>query len=351
MTRAFYKWLSKWPGDGGRLRLSRRVLLASAFAPLLRGQKAEVSEFDFSLLDERLTPTDLFFVREHFPAPRVSAPAWKLAVRGAVSAPFEISHDELLALPRQSLDATIECAENPVGGGLASTARWEGPSLAALLARAKPDPAARFIRLRGADTEYARSISLAKALHADTLIAHHMNGEPLPPAHGHPARAIVPGWYGMDSVKWLQTIEVLTEPDDSPFMARAYLRQPRSGGPEAITAMKVKSAFSRPLNGAILTGRSFIVRGAAWAGEKRVRRVEVSMNGRRSWAAARLEGATQPYTWIFWSYAWKIPGPGDYELSVRAADAAGLEQPLERSTDRLDDYEQNSYQTVRITVT
>ncbi len=217
MTRAFYRWPSKWLGDGGRLRLSRRVLLASAFAPLLRGQKAEVSEFDFSLLDERLTPTDLFFVREHFPAPRVSAPAWKLAVRGAVSAPFEISHEELLALPRQSLDATMECAENAVGGGLVSTARWEGPGLAALLARAKPDPAAIFVRLRGADNEYARSIPISKAVHPATLIAHHMNGDPLPPAHGAPARAIVPGWYGMDSVKWLQTIEALPAPDHSPF--------------------------------------------------------------------------------------------------------------------------------------
>lgn len=350
-TLGSYRWPSKLPGDGGPLRLSRRVFLASAFASLLRGQKAEVSEFDFSLLDDRFTPTDLFFVREHFPAPRVSTPAWKLAVRGAVAAPFEISLDDLLALPRKSLDVTIECAENPVSGGLISTAKWEGASLATLLARAKPDAAARFVRLRGADTEYARSIPLAKALHADTLIAHHMNGDPLPPAHGAPARAIVPGWYGMDSVKWLQAIEVLTEPDDSPFMARAYLRQPRGAAPEVITAMNVNSAFSRPLNGAILVGRRFVIRGAAWAGQSRVRRVEVSTDGRRSWQASRLDGPAQPYCWVFWSYDWKIAESGEYEWSVRAADDAGREQPAERSTDRVDDYELNSYQTVRITVT
>ena len=114
MTRESCKWLSKWPGDGGQLGLSRRALLASAFAPLVRGQKAEVSEFDFSLLEGRLTPNDLFFVREHFPAPRVSTAAWRLAVGGAVGAGFEISHEELLALPRKSLEVTIECAENGV---------------------------------------------------------------------------------------------------------------------------------------------------------------------------------------------------------------------------------------------
>ncbi len=353
MIRAFSKWRLKWPGDGGQRRLPRRVFLASAFGCLLRAQKAEVSEFDFSLLDDWLTPTDLFFVREHFPAPKVSAHGWKLPVGGAVAAPFEISYEDLLAQPRRALPVTIECAENPVGGGLVSQARWEGVSLAALLEKAQPRAGARFVRLRGADGNYARSVPLAKARHADTLLALRMNGEPLPASHGFPVRAVVPGWYGMDSVKWLQSVEVLTEEDASPFMARSYLRDLRSApAPETITAMNVKSAFSRPLNGAILVGRRFLVRGAAWAGENRVRQVEVSVDGRRTWQRARFEGpAPQPYTWVYWAYDWKIAGPGEYELAVRATDDHDRRQPAERPFERRDDYELNWYQTVRVTVT
>src|SRR6266540_2199239 len=107
-TRASYKWRSKWLGEGGRLRLTRRTLLASAFAATLRAQKAEVSAFDLSLLDELTVPPELFFVREHFPAPNVSSAGWKLAVSGAVANPFELSYEEASSLPRVTLPVTIE---------------------------------------------------------------------------------------------------------------------------------------------------------------------------------------------------------------------------------------------------
>ena len=265
--------------------------LVSSVASSLLAQKPEVSGFDLSLLEDGTTPVDLFFVREHFPAPALSSAGWKLSVSGAVAAPFEISFDDLAAQARKTLPVTLECAENPSAGGLVSHAEWSGVSLADLLAKAQPAVGANVVKLTGADG-FSRSIPLAKASHPDTLIAHNMNGEKLPASHGFPLRAVIPGWYGMDSVKWLHSAEVLT--GDIPVQGysrqvRSLLAGARPDGP--VTAMNVKAVFSRPLDGAVLQGRRFVVRGAAWAGENRVRLVEVSVDGGRSWRLAHLAGS------------------------------------------------------------
>lgn len=346
MTHASYKWPSKWPGDRGRRwRLSRRAFLGGWLAAAASAQRPEVSAFDLSLLEDWVTPTELFFVREHFPAPSVSSAGWKLSVSGV-----DFPYDELLSLPRKTLPATIECAENPVGGGLVSHAEWTGVSLALLLEKVQTGSAS-YVRLSGADG-FARSIPLTKAMHPDTLIAYNMNGARLPENHGFPLRAVIPGWYGMDSIKWLRRVEFLDGEDAN----QGYVRQIRSllagtrpAGP--VTAMRIKSAFSRPVDGAILVGRQFPVRGAAWAGENRVRQVEISTDGGKQWQPARLGGEPQPYAWVHWSYEWKIPRPGQYELAVRAADEQGRSQPPEREPDRLDDYERNAWQIIQVTVT
>jgi DMSO/TMAO reductase YedYZ molybdopterin-dependent catalytic subunit len=203
---------------------------------------------------------------------------------------------------------------------------------------------------------FARVIPIAKARHVDTLIAHGMNGERLPDKHGFPLRAVVPGWYGMDAVKWLQRIEVVTSEDEGPSASREYMRLTRSlllgvRPIGRVSSMNVKAVFSRPVEGAIIIGRKFTVRGAAWAGENRVRSVEVSADGGKSWGPASLSGEAQPYCWAHWSYDWKVPGPGAHELAVRASDDAGRVQPAARALERVDAYEHDSWQTVRVTVT
>lgn len=351
MTRVFYRWLSKWPGDGGQPGLTRRLFLASAVAPALSAQKPEISSFDLSLLDQPATPNDLFFVHEHFPTPSVTSAGWMLTVSGAVAAPLQIPFDDLAARPRKALAVTLECARNPAAGGLVSHAEWTGVSLASLLEAARPAAEAGAIRLAGADG-FSRAIPLAKAMGPDPLLALTMNGEKLPVNHGFPVRAIVPGWYGMDSVKWLRSIEVLAGGPPS----QDYTREVRSlfagrQRAEAVTAMNVKSAFSRPLDGAILFGRRFMLRGAAWAGENRVRRVEVSIDGGKTWRPARLESESKPYAWVCWSQEWKIAGPGTYQLAVTATDDQGRQQPAERPSNRVDDYEWNQRQFIQVTVT
>jgi DMSO/TMAO reductase YedYZ molybdopterin-dependent catalytic subunit len=309
-----------------------------------------VSNFDFSLLDEGNTPADLFFIREHFPAPTVSSAGWKLSIGGIVDAPTEISFDELVAQAPRRLPVTIECAENAPAGGLISHAEWSGVSMASLLKKARPGADASSVRLSGADG-FSRTIPLGKAIHVDTLLAYQMNGEKLAAKHGFPLRAVIPGWYGMDSVKWLHRIDVLKEPAPE----QGYVRQVRSllagTRPDgAVTAMNVKCEFSRPLDGAILRGRHFIVRGAAWAGENRVRTVEVSVDAGKSWQPARMLLPPQPYAWVHWSYTWAIKAAGEHELSARASDDQGRRQPSARASDRVDPYELNQPQTIRVTV-
>ena len=326
------------------------MLLASAFACALRAQKAEVSSFDFSLLDEGTTPAELFFVREHFPAPGVSSAGWVLSVSGTVSNPLKIPFDDLVTLPPKGLPVTMECAENPVGGGLVSHAQWSGLGLASLIEKARPGAEGRFVRLSGADG-YSRTIPLAKAMHPDTLVAHQMNDQKLPANHGFPLRAVVPGWYGMDSIKWLRSVEVLA--GEAP--EQGYVRQVRSlllgtrpAGP--VTLMNVNSAFSRPTDGAILVGRRFVARGAAWAGENRVHHVEISFDSGKTWQRARLVSDPRPYAWVHWSYDWTIQQAGSYELAVRAIDDKGRQQPADRPSERIDEYEWNTYQKIKVLV-
>jgi DMSO/TMAO reductase YedYZ molybdopterin-dependent catalytic subunit len=323
----------------------------SASAALLQAQSLENSSFDLSLLDEGATPNALFFVREHFPAPSISPTGWKLSVGGKVARLMEIGNEELAARASRTLEATLECAENPVGGGFVSHAVWTGVSLGALLEAAKPDGEVGSVRLSGADG-FARVIPIAKAMHPDTMLALTMNGQKLPINHGFPVRALIPGWYGMDSVKWLRSIDAVA---GEPPPSQEYTREVRSlllgrQRTEPVREMSVKSAFSRPLDGANLVGRRFLLRGAAWAGENRVRQVDVSTDGGRSWQTARLADEPRAYTWVRWSAEWKIPGPGSYELLVKAIDDKGREQPAERPSNRIDDYEWNHLQSVRVTV-
>lgn len=303
-----------------------------------------VSSFDFSLLNDWTTPNQFFFIREHFPPPKTLPADWRLQIGGAVENPFEISLKEIVDAPPIELPVTLECAENAVGGGLVSHAVWKGVSLAGLLNRAKPLSEGRFILLTGEDT-YVRSLPLSKARHKDTLLAYEMNREKLPLVHGGPLRALIPGWYGMDSVKWLRRINVVADSTNE-----SYVRRTRSGAGAPVAQMRVKSAFARPLEGAVLFGRRLVVRGAAWAGERTVRRVEVSVNAGSSWQEAVLLDDPQAYAWIRWQYDWKIARPGRYTLAVRASDDGGRTQPSQRDPDRLDSYEQDACQRIDVTV-
>jgi DMSO/TMAO reductase YedYZ molybdopterin-dependent catalytic subunit len=312
----------------------------------------ENSETPLEAVRGWVTPTRLFFVRNHFPVPAVDAASWRLTIEGAVRKNRDWTWRELLDLPQRTVFATVECAGNgrsflqPLvdgvqwGAGAVGHAEWTGVPVRSLLEQAGLEPAAVEVLFEGADrgTEsdhpepmyFARSLPLAKALHPDTLLALHMNGEPLEPEHGYPLRLFVPGWFGVASVKWLRRIEVLTHPFRGYFQSRKYTRQRRTAAgieTEVIGPMAVKSEIIRPRPGDVLGPGGNRLFGVAWAGEEEVDRVEVSTNAGATWNAATLLGPDAPYSWTLWEYVWEVEKPGDYTVLVRAASAGGEVQP------------------------
>ena len=350
----------------------RQFLSAVALLPALdpaalwasritRSTDPRIEEFDFTTLRSSITPEEDFYIRDHFPAPRLASRSWQLRITGQVGSSLEMTYADILREPASSRVATLECAGNTVGGGGVSTAEWTGIPMGKMLQRARLSPQVKQIRLIGADGDantqgpgfFSRSIPVEKALHPDTLLAFQMNGTQLPVEHGYPVRAIVPGWYAMDSVKWLVRIEALDQEDTSPFMTQEYVAQRlQVVGSERtpVTRMQVKSQIAWPSDGAVLSTGRYAIRGAAWAGEQKVALVEVSTNGGRDWAAASLEKSPAPYSWVLWTYPWDAQNPDEYRISVRATDDKGNTQPASRGPLRVDAYELNWMQSVRCTV-
>jgi DMSO/TMAO reductase YedYZ molybdopterin-dependent catalytic subunit len=182
-------------------------------------------------------------------------------------------------------------------------------------------------------------------MHPSSLIAFKLNQRVLPRANGFPARALFPGWYGMDSVKWLRRIVIITAADrETPFETsgfnRVYNRVSAAGGTVRLAAVQVKSVVAWPANSFKLPAARYTVFGFAWSGDERIRKVSVSLNGGSSWEPAKLDSQASSYGWAKWTYDWNA-APGEYRLMSRATDAAGNQQPLRRDPARRDAYEQN----------
>jgi DMSO/TMAO reductase YedYZ molybdopterin-dependent catalytic subunit len=329
---------------------------------IVRSREPQNLEFPVGRLDRVITPNELFYVRNHFPAPTVDAAAWRLKVEGHVARPVELTLEAIRKLPAVTLPATLECCGNnradlspktkgvQWGPGAVSTAEWTGVPLGAVLEMAGIRPGAVEVVLEGADRgtvadppspgpiPFARSLPLAKALRPEVLLAHTMNGVPLPAAHGAPLRAVVAGWYGVASIKWLTRLIVTDRPFQGFYQTYDYSVWDRSiGVPQlrVVTGMEVKSLVSHPApQEAVPAGKPYKIRGAAWAGEHTVTTVEVSTDGGQSWGAARLLGQATPFTWRLWEFDWNAPAVGPAKVLARATDDAGRTQPLTRDPDR-----------------
>lgn len=319
-------------------------------------------EADLSLLDSAITPPDRFFVRTHFGIPEIDPGTYRLAIDGHVARPVTLTLAELSELADDDVIATLECAGNgraslepPVpglqwAGGAIGTGQWQGVRLGRLLEMAGIGADAQTVLLGGADRglvagvsadpiDYARSLPLSKATGPDVLVATSMSGLPLMPALGGPARAIVGGWYGMASVKWLTRITVLDEPGDGHWETTDYSFTMTDGSGNRVrrplTEMLPKAQIVSPVAGATVgLAGSVRVRGFAWAGEARVARVELSDDDGDTWVAIRLVDEPQPTRWVRWETDWRPDRPGDHMLLVRCTDDRGRTQPLDRDSDR-----------------
>jgi sulfite oxidase len=327
-------------------------LLVRQESPFNGGPPPEAMRRDF------VTPAELFFVRNHGEVPTVDPAAFRLEVKGDVERPLALSLAELAAFPRHEVTATIQCAGNrrselaaakpiphelPWENEAVSTARWAGIRLADLLHAARPTAAARHAAFCGLDDaerhgkrfHFGGSIPLDKALQPEVLLATEMNGEPLPPVHGFPLRVVVPGWIGARSVKWLHKIRLQAAPSDNYFQAVAYRLFPASVGPDNVVwdegmmlgEQAVNALVTSPRPGASLRAGPVQVEGIALAGGgRRIERVELSLDGGRSWTTARLGAEEATWAWRFWEAAVDLPA-GDQEIVVRAWDSAAQTQP------------------------
>ena len=296
-----------------------------------------------------LVPNDRFFVRSHAPTPRVDPTRWRLRIGGdGVHTPINYTYDELWhRFPLVSHVRTLECAGNrrvllgeefghtydgtQWGRGAIGTAEWTGVRLRDLLELARPTADAREVMPESLDRNHSRRpMPLAKAIADDTLVALAMNGEPLPADHGFPARAVVSGWLGAASIKWLSRIEVSAHPLHVPWNTTDYVLigpgfsgDGSARGP-AITTLPVASLVELPWPARL---RPFpqLVRGRAFAGENAVAAVDYRIDD-GPWRPAGLGSPAARGAWVRWQFAW-TPYPGDHTLSVRATDDQGHMQP------------------------
>ena len=321
-----------------------------------------VLETSIENLGNFITPTKSFYVRTHFPIPNIDKNKWRLRVEGEVEKPFEIDYDGLSKLESRKILATLECAGNSRSflvtkgkdvkwrlGGVGNAA-WTGVPLWTLLERAGVKSVAREIILEGADRgklenpkaprgeiHFARSIPLEKA--KDVLLAYKINDVDLPPEHGFPVRAIVPGWYAVASVKWLQRIIVTGKPFNGYYQTLDYSFWKRRGDLRELAPLseiQTKAVITSPSEGETVSANSSVrLRGAAWTGDGTITKVEVSADGGSTWSEAKLLEESKPNAWRLWEFDWKTSArPGKATLIARATDSNGGTQPAERDPDR-----------------
>jgi DMSO/TMAO reductase YedYZ molybdopterin-dependent catalytic subunit len=330
---------------------------------IVRSEEPLNLEMPFETAEGLITPTRSFYVRTHFPIPKIDRDAWWLHVDGEVEKPFAINYEELIELESLTIPVTLECAGNnrnflepkvkgvQWGLGAVGTAEWTGVPLSALLDKALVRPQAREVILEGADggilddpksppgeLRFARSVPLSKA-QRDVLLAYRMNGKDLPAEHGFPLRAIVPGWYAMASIKWLQRIVVTGQPFTGYYQTMDYAFWKRRGDIAELTPlteMQVKAEIARPAQGdAVPANSSVRVHGAAWASDSEIAKVEFSTDGGKTWSEAKLLGESVQSAWRLWEFYWQTPRvAGKQVLVVRATDSLGRTQPVERDRDR-----------------
>jgi len=294
------------------------------------------------------TPTAARFLRNNFDIPALLPQTHAVDVGGCVRHRFTLRLADLREMPQRTATVTTECAGNhrasfvplppgePWQGGAVSTGRWTGVPLAAILKKAGLRPGCVEVLVSGADrgeTEqggkrgYDRSLPRAKALDPDVLLALELNDRPIMPAHGGPLRLVVPGWYGMASVKWVARIEALDAPFDGYFQTERYVYRWPGQAQEPVAEMRVKSIFVSPAPSARVRMGPLRVHGLAWSGSAPIARVEVALAGGGAFVEAKLLGEPVAHAWRRWELPWTPSHRGRHVLRCRATDALGNTQP------------------------
>jgi DMSO/TMAO reductase YedYZ molybdopterin-dependent catalytic subunit len=324
-----------------------------------------------------ITPVGLHYLLIHYDIPAIAAQDWRLQIGGLVGRPLTLSLADIRARPQVTLPVTMECAGNgrarmsPIAASqpwlveAVGTAEWTGTPLRPLLEAASVAGGGVDVVFTGADRgveggieqNYERALPVDAALRDEVLLAYEINGQPLSPQHGFPLRLVVPGWYGMTSVKWLTRITVVGEPFRGYQMVNAYRWKDADDDPgRPVTRMVPRALMMPPGIPSFFERDRFVpmgpvpLGGRAWSGWAPVQRVDVSTDGGRTWEHADLGAPVGAYAWVPWQYTWHPRRPGAYELCCRASDAGGRVQPVEPVWN-VGGYANNAVQRVRVTVT
>jgi DMSO/TMAO reductase YedYZ molybdopterin-dependent catalytic subunit len=340
----------KTVGDGTGLERGEMLFPEElALASRNRGMPLEALRYP-------VTPTGMHYLLVHFDIPDVDAGRWRLSVGGLVSRPLAFTLDDIKKRPKKTLAVTMECAGNgrallkprPISQPwlyeAIGTAEWTGTPLQAVLEEAGLARSAIEILFTGLDQGvqgeelqyYQRSLAIDEAMHEDVLLAYEMNGRPLEPQHGYPLRLVVPGWYGMTGVKWLDRIEAIDRHFDGYQMERSYRYAQSADEPgEPVNTIRVRSLMVPPGIPDFMTRARLAqagpvrLSGRAWAGRKGISRVEISTDGGATWADAKLEPHGSKYAWRGWTFDYHAK-PGKHVLLVRATGSDGDVQPVEQ---------------------
>ncbi len=373
--------------DGGTIRADMPVEIVGAAGSVARNGRRMVHDaegFNTAVwptrADRLLTPTDQFFTRSHGPTPHIDPSGWRLEVDGLVGRPRTFTLEELAAFQRRTVTATLVCAglrrdeflslgplpgETPWGPEPVSTGEWTGFALRDLLDTVGVADGARHVEFIGQDQVerhghrfgFGGSIDLAKALREEVLLATELNGAPLPPVHGFPLRAVVPGWIGARSVKWLGRIRLAAEPSQNYFQSKAY-RVQRELNPQdprdvsagvAMSAVPLNAVILEPTPEQVVPAGRVVVRGWAMGSEGRApKAVEISPDAGEHWVGARIAVGGEAWTWVMWEASIEL-ARGRHTVVARATDASGAVQPRTlRETWNVKGYGNNAWHQVTL---
>jgi DMSO/TMAO reductase YedYZ molybdopterin-dependent catalytic subunit len=314
------------------------------------------------------TANDDFYLVQHYGIQEVDAAKYRLRVTGLVNKPMELTLDELKRRPRVEQIVGFECGGNSNNNmnRLAGNARWVGTRVRDLLRDAGLQPAAREIVFFGVDKgmetvthgrpgpqeveqHFGRSLITEDAMRPEVMIAWEMNGAPLPGEHGAPLRLVVPGWYGVANVKWMNHIHVQDTRFAGRFMTRDYVTlQGEQMGDETIwneslvARIRTKSMIARLTR----NGTRYTALGFALASALPLRSVEVCVDGGR-WQPATLDPMNTEYSWKFFTYQWNGLATGAHTIVSRATDANGVTQPEQSALEQKKTMWENNGQFVR----
>jgi DMSO/TMAO reductase YedYZ molybdopterin-dependent catalytic subunit len=303
--------------DPGNTPLARRASVRPALRPSPAPGDATFARV--AGLSPEITPNRTFYtVNEELFPPDVDPTTWRLEIGGLVDRPLTLTYRQLTSLPAIEQYMTLECISNKTGGHLISTAKWTGVRLRDLLGRAGVRAGALEVVSRSVDG-FADSVPVADAMSPSTIVAYGMNGTMLPRAHGFPARILVPGYYGMKQPKWLGSIQVVSRPFNGYWEQRGWIKE---------AVVRTMSRIDTPKNHAGVDG-TVTVAGIAFAGDRGISRVEVSVDGGATFVDADLKTALSRFTWRQWKYRFR-PRPGaTTRIVVRATDGTGATQTSE----------------------